>query len=215
MPDGALYFEQTHYPFYEEDNLDMLGEALDECMWSAVASPPGPLVSGPDGDQLLVQGAQKFRNSTDRAILGLFGGNLLELGQFLYRNDKFLMLLALDPPKVHTFLDRLLEMHLENLETYLKRVGEYIDVIVFGDDLGMQTGPQISPEMYREFFKPGHSKMWKRAKELADVKVMLHCCGGVRQLLPDLIDAGLDAINPVQVSSRGMDAACLTVGNPG
>ncbi len=51
--------------------------------------------------------------------------------------------------------------------------------------------------------------MWKRAKELADVKVMLHCCGGVRELLPDLIDAGLDAINPVQVSCRGMEAAGL------
>jgi len=209
MPDGVLYFDQTHYPFYEEDNLDMLQEALDECMWSAVASPPGPLVSGPDGDQVLVQGAQKLRASSDRAILGLFGGNLLELGQFLYRNDKFLMLLVQNPPRVHDFLDRLVAVHLENLERYLKLVGKYIDIIVFGDDLGMQTGPQISPEMYRRFFKPGHSKMWRRAKELADVKVMLHCCGGVRQLLPDLIDAGLDAINPVQISCRGMEPGKL------
>ena len=69
----------------------------------------------------------------------------------------------------------------------------------------MQTGPQVSPRMYREFFKPRHAVMWRRAKELADVKVMLHCCGAVRQLLPDLIDAGLDAINPVQISGRGMD----------
>ena len=209
MPDGALYFEQTYYPFFEEENLEKLPEALDECMWSAIASPPGPLVSGPDGDQILVQGARKLRTSTDRAILGLFGGNLLELGQFFYRNDKFLMLLALDPSRVHQFLDRLLDIHLKNLEGYLKLLGETIDVIVFGDDLGMQTGPQISPEMYREFFKPRHSKMWRRAKELADVKVMLHCCGGVRQLLPDLIDAGLDAINPVQVSCRGMESEKL------
>jgi uroporphyrinogen decarboxylase len=209
MPDGVQYFNQAYYPFYEEDNLDMLQEALDECMWSAIASPPGPLVSGPDGDQLFVQGAKKLRASTDRAILGLFGGNLLELGEFLYRNDKFLMLLVLDPARVHDFLDRLVEMHLENLEKYLELVGEYIDIIVFGDDLGMQTGPRISPEMYREFFKPRHSKMWKRVKELANVKVMLHCCGGVRELLPDLIDAGLDAINPVQISCRGMEPGKL------
>jgi uroporphyrinogen decarboxylase len=209
MPDGALYFEQAYYPFYEDDNLDTLNEALDECMWSAVASPPGPLVSSPEGDERLVQGARQLRESTDRAILGLFGGNLLELGQFLYRNDRFLMLLALNPRKAHDFLEKLVELHLENLEKYLKLVGEYIDVIVFGDDLGMQTGPQISPEMYREFFKPRHGRMWRRAKELADVKVMLHCCGGVRQLLPDLIDAGLDAINPVQVSSRGMESEKL------
>jgi uroporphyrinogen decarboxylase len=58
--------------------------------------------------------------------------------------------------------------------------------------------------MYREFFKPRHAKMWRRAKELADVRVMLHCCGGVRPLLDDLIDAGLDAINPVQISCSGM-----------
>ena len=63
--------------------------------------------------------------------------------------------------------------------------------------------------MYREFFKPRHARMWRRAKELADVKVMLHCCGGVRPLLPDLIDAGLDAINPVQISCKGMEAAGL------
>jgi len=107
------------------------------------------------------------------------------------------------------FLDKLVETHLGNLERYLAAVGDCIDVIAFGDDLGMQTGPQMSPKMYREIFKPRHEFLWKKAKELADVKVMLHCCGGVRELLPDLIDAGLDAINPVQITCRGMDAAEL------
>ncbi|MCP4215266.1 MAG: methyltransferase [bacterium] len=209
MPDGALYFEQTFYPFHEKADLDKLPEALDQCMWSAVASPPGPLVSGPRGDEQLVQGARNLRETSDRAIIGLFGGNLLELGQFLYRNDTFLMNLALKPAEIHQFLDRLLAMHMKNLEKYLLLVGQYIDVIVFGDDLGMQIGPQISPHMYREFFKPRHGKMWRRAKELADVKVMLHCCGGIRPLLPDLIDAGLDAVNPVQISCRGMEAEQL------
>jgi uroporphyrinogen decarboxylase len=51
--------------------------------------------------------------------------------------------------------------------------------------------------------------MWARAKELAPVKVKLHCCGGVRELLPDLIEAGLDAINPVQTSCAGMEPAGL------
>jgi uroporphyrinogen decarboxylase len=83
------------------------------------------------------------------------------------------------------------------------------DLILFGDDLGMQTGPRISPAMYRNFFKPRHAAMWGRAKQLVDVKVMLHCCGGVRTLLPDLIDAGVDAINPVQISCRGMEASEL------
>lgn len=209
MPDGTLYFEQAYYPFAEGDDLDALPEALGESMWTAIASPPGPLVSGPGGNERLRDGALKLRESTDRAVIGLFGGNLLELGQFLYRNDNFYMLLAGEPKRAHEFLDRAVEMHLENLGNYLRAVGDCIDVILFGDDLGMQTGPQISPAMYAEFFKPRHAAMWRRVKELADVHVLLHCCGGVYELLDHLIDAGLDAINPVQVSCRGMDAATL------
>jgi uroporphyrinogen decarboxylase len=209
MPDGAIYFEQCYWPYLKQDDLDALPEALGENMWGGVASPPGPLVSGHDGMSLLADGARQLRNRTDRAIVGLFGGNLLETGQWLYRMDNFLMLLAGNPTRAHQFLDRLVEIHLTRLERFLGAVGPSIDVICFGDDLGMQNGPQISPAMYQEFFKPRHAKMWRRAKELANVKVMLHCCGGVRPLLPDLIEAGLDAINPVQISCTGMDARSL------
>jgi uroporphyrinogen decarboxylase len=210
MPDGALFFEQVHYPFHGgvPDHAH-LAAAFQESMWTGIASPPGPEAEGPGGTERLRHGARVLRETTDRAILGLFGGNLLECGQFLYRNDGFFLLLAGEPERAHDFLDHLVTLHLRNLETYLRNVGPYIDVIVFGDDLGMQTGPQISPAMYREFFKPRHAKLWKRAKELADVKVMLHCCGGVQELLGDLIEAGLDAINPVQITCRGMDAAGL------
>lgn len=205
MPDGAIYFEQCHWPFLENEDLDRLEEELGNCMWAAIASPPGPLGEG----ERLVDGAKRLRETSDRAIVGLFGGNLLELGQWLYRMDRFLMMLAAEPERVETFLDCVVEKHLKNLEAYLRQVGPYIDVIVFGDDLGMQDGPQMSPATYRRFFKPRHQRMWKRAKELADVKVMLHCCGGVRPLLPDLIESGLDAINPVQITCSGMDAAGL------
>jgi uroporphyrinogen decarboxylase len=178
-------------------------------MWHVVASPPGPLAEGEAGLRFLAEQARKFRAGTERAVVALFGGNLLESGQALYGNDRFLMLLASNPAEAHSFLDRLVELHLADLERFLSAVGACIDVIVFGDDLGMQTGPQISPRMYREFFKPRHRMLWQRSKKLSDAKVMLHCCGGVRELLPDLIDAGLDAINPVQISCRGMDAHCL------
>jgi uroporphyrinogen decarboxylase len=209
LPDGALYFEQTHFPFYEQDDLDHIPEAMAESMWCAVASPPGPLANGPEGLVRLTEGARRLRAGTDRAIIGLFGGNLLEMGQFLWRNDRFLMLLAEDPDLVHAFLDKVVEMHIANLERYLGAVGNNIDVILFGDDLGMQNGPQIAPWMYEEYFKPRHRKMWTRAHELANVKIMLHCCGGVRELFPHLIEAGLDAINPVQISCTGMEAGGL------
>jgi uroporphyrinogen decarboxylase len=209
MPDGALYFEQCYWPYLEHDDFDRLPEALAENMWCGIQSPPGPLVAGPDGPRRLAEGAKALRAATDRAVVGLFGGNLLEVGQFLYRNDNFLMLLAADRDRAEEFLERLVAIHLANLEKYLAAVGPHIDVIVFGDDLGMQNGPQMSRAMYRELFMPRHARMWRRAKELADVKVMLHSCGGIRPLLPDLIEAGLDAVNPVQITCAGMDAAAL------
>ena len=206
LPEGCLYFEQTHWSFAENDDLNRLKEELSESMWTAIASPPGPITAGSDGLSLLAEGAERLRRQTDRAVIGLFGGNLLEMGQFLYRNDVFLMLLAGNPRRAHEFLDRVTEMHLANLERFLSAVGPHIDIILFGDDLGMQNGPQVSPKMYREFFFPREKAMWTRAKQLAPrIKIMLHCCGGVRELLPGLIEAGLDAINPVQITCRGME----------
>ena len=91
MPDGALYFEQTYWPWLDHaPDFDDLEGAFKESMWTNVASPPGPITAGPDGDRILVEGAQRLRASTDRAIIGLFGGNLLEIGQFLFRNDELL-----------------------------------------------------------------------------------------------------------------------------
>jgi uroporphyrinogen decarboxylase len=204
MPDGALYFEQTYYPLAQAGGPTTVRDALNESMWTAIGSPPGPVDA-----QALRDGAKALRGRSDRAIIGLFGGNLFEIGQFCYRNDQFMMMLAAEPKKAHAFLDELMEIHLENLDRFLGAVGEFIDIILFGDDLGMQTGPMMSPQMYCEFFKPRHAVLWNRAKQLADVKVMLHCCGGVRELLAHLIEAGLDAINPVQISCRGMGAAEL------
>jgi len=110
---------------------------------------------------------------------------------------------------MHSFLDKLTEMHLANLEKFLSAVGPYIDIIMFGDDLGMQRGPQISPKMYHEMFYPRHRAMWMRAKELADVKVMLHSCGSIAPFIPDFIEAGLDILQPIQTSARSMEAVTL------
>jgi len=222
MPDGALYFEQTNYPFLDSDNLADLPKAFEECLWlsSAAAAPPGPAFAGPVNARFLRDGAARLRQSSERAIVGLFGGSIFETGQFLYRNDNFFMLLASEPARAEAFLDALVEVHMENLRHFLGAVGDSIDIIAFGDDLGMQTGPQISPEMYRTFFKPRHRLLWETARKLAPagrgsqpgrppVRVMLHSCGGIRELLSDMIDAGLDAVNPVQITCSGMEAAGL------
>jgi uroporphyrinogen decarboxylase len=205
---GSLYFEQTCWPLAKapEPSRAALDSAFEKVMWAALGTPPAPVGYNSEGLKQLSAGAQAFRASTDRAIIGLFGGNLFENPQFLYGMADFLAMLAAEPARVHRLLDLLVEVHLDNLERYLGAVGEYIDIILFGDDLGMQTGPQISPRMYREFFYPRHKVLWETAKKLADVRVMLHSCGGLYPLLPHLIEAGLDIVQPVQTTARDMEA---------
>ncbi len=209
---GVLYFEQTYWPLAKrgiaDDDFADLEEVLGRTIWSGTPH-PGAHISPDDPEGQLAHGARRLRERTDRAIVGLFGGNMFELPQWLYRMDNYLMYMGLYPEQVIRLSEALCAIHMKNLEKWLAAVGPYIDVVLFGDDLGGQNGPLMSPEMYRRYYKPYHARMWRRAKELADVKVHLHCCGGVRELLPDLIDAGLDAINPVQITCKGMDAVGL------
>jgi uroporphyrinogen decarboxylase len=209
----CLYFEQIYFPLLErgiqDDDFADLPDRLGETIWTGVATPGGHLPFDEQGLSQLADGARRFRESTERAVIGLFGGNMFEIPQFLYRIDHYLMYLAMYPEQIHRLSEKLCEIHLANLEKWLGAVGPYIDVILFGDDLGSQNGPMISPEMYREFVKPYHRRLWNRAKELANAKVMLHSCGGIEPLLSDMIEAGLDATNPVQITAKGMNAAHL------
>ena len=210
---GWLYFEQTYFPLRErhiaDDDFSDLEDILNRTLWTGVPSPGGHLPLNPAGLAEMKDGAKALRNSTERAIVGLFGGNMFELPQWLYGMLNYFSALKLFPQDVLRLSEKLCALHLENLEKWLEAVGEFIDIVVFGDDLGGQNGLLISPEMYRRYFKPFHRQLWNRAKKLADVKVMLHCCGDVSSLMPDLIEAGLDAINPVQISCPGMDPARL------
>ena len=203
---GSLYFEQTNWPLAESDvNFENLTSIFDRMMWSFLGTPPAPLGYDDEGLMRLAVGAKALRASTDKAIIGLFGGNLLENGQMLYGMANFMRMLAGEKARVNAFLDRLVERHLANLCKFLSAVGPYIDIILFGDDLGMQTGPQISRRMFDEFLFPRYKLMWGTAKKLADVKLMLHCCGGIYPLLPGLIAAGLDIVQPVQTSAKDME----------
>jgi uroporphyrinogen decarboxylase len=206
---GSLYFEQTLFPLMERgienDHFEDLEEMLGKQIWSAVVHPGAHLELDEQGLREMGLRAKELREKSDRAIVGLFGGNMFELPQMLYRMDHYLLATGMYPDKVLELSEKLYQVHLKNLEKWIGAVGPYIDVVLFGDDLGGQQGPLISPEAYREYYKPYHEKLWGRAKELADVKVQLHCCGGIYELLDDLIEAGLDMVNPVQISCRGMD----------
>lgn len=210
---GCLYFEQTNFPLMERgienDDFNDLRGMLGKNIWAAVAHPGAHLPLDKAGLKEMAHRAEALRASTDRAIIGLFGGNMFELPQWLYRMDNYLLATGMYVDKALQLSEELYKIHLENLEKWMSAVGPYIDIVLFGDDLGGQQGPLISPEAYRELYKPYHKKLWGRAKEMADVKVQLHCCGGIYELMEDLIDAGLDAVNPVQISCRGMDPARL------
>jgi uroporphyrinogen decarboxylase len=210
---GWLYFEQTYYPYIDRgisnNDFSDLEDILGQTLWTGVVHPGAHLPLNESGLKEMAQKAKALRGATDRAIIGLFGGSMFEIPQILFRMDNYLMFLRLYPDDVIRLSEKLCEIHLRNLENWMTAVGPYIDIIVFGDDLGGQNGPLISPDMYRRYFKPYHHKLWNRARELADVKVMLHCCGGIRELIEDLIEAGLDAVNPVQINCVGMDTSEL------
>ena len=208
----SLYFEQTRFPRNNilSDDFSNLEDNCHDVMWFEVGGPPAPL--GYEGEDLKKrkESAKSLRESTDKAIYGLFGGNFYEAAQLIFKMDNAYLNMAAEPKLMHKFLNAMLEMHKVNLKKYLDAAGDYLDILGVGDDLGMQTGPQISTEMYRDMFKPYQKELWRYAKELKPhLKLCMHCCGGIAPLLPDIIDAGMDAINPVQISCDGMAPAEL------
>ncbi|NOZ26930.1 MAG: methyltransferase [Chloroflexi bacterium] len=197
MPPDGYYFDSIYHPLADAQTVD----DLKAFSWS-----------GRSDEDLarLREEARRLYNETDYAIMGAFGGNILESGQGLRGWEQFMLDLAYGGPFLETFLELLTENHLRNLERYLGAVGEYIQIIQMGDDLGTQRGPQISVDMYRRWIKPYHKRIYGWVHDhYPDIYVFLHCCGGVYDLIPDLIDAGVDILNPVQTSAHGMDPVRL------
>ncbi len=150
--------------------------------------------------------ARRLCEETDYAILGSFGAAFLEGGQGLRGWANFMMDLAGNRAFAEALLDRMLEHYLRNVELYLDAVGDYIQIIQMGGDLGTQSGPQLRPKMYYEVIQPRQKALWGRIHELApNVAVFLHSCGSIYDYIPGLIDAGCDVLNPVQISAKGMD----------
>jgi len=149
--------------------------------------------------------AEQLYRTTDYAIALSVGCNLLEWSQFLFGMENTFYYLAAEKRKMARFLDRLTEVHLESLSRLLPNIRGWVQILVVGDDLGMQTGPQISRETYRELFLPRHRKIYDYARRLSGAHIFLHSCGGLYQLIPDLIEAGVEILNPVQTGARYME----------
>ncbi len=206
-PEGVLNFEPVNYPFEQRDSLDVksIRAAMDEFQFTGVAGSYTSVLKRIDGSKQFGERLRCLYESTDRAIILAYGGHLLEMGQWLYRADNFYMMMAADPKRTHEFLDRVVEIHLEELEKLLKFAGPYVDVVALSDDLGGQQAPLISPAMFRTFFKERLKIVWNRIRQFSNAKVMLHSCGAIRELIPELIEAGVDILNPIQIDCPGMD----------
>ena len=177
---------------------------MDRIHWAALAHSPWDHASEPDFWEQLRANALKLRESSDRAIVFSAGCNLFEWGTFVRRIDNFLMDLAGNPAEVERFLDALMERHLGSLEKICQAVGDVVDIIRLGDDLGMNTGPLMGPKTYRKIFKPRHEILCSYIKDNSSMHTFLHSCGSIYKLIPDLIEAGFEILNPVQTNAQDM-----------
>lgn len=147
-----------------------------------------------------------LRENTDYALIGAFGGQIHEHGQVLRGWAEFMMDLAEGGAFADYLLDYMCDNLMRNLGLYMEAVGDLLDVIVFGDDLGTQAAPQLSPDLYRKTIHPRHKRLYTYVRaHYPECRVFLHSCGSIADLIPMLIDEGVQILNPVQTSAAKMD----------
>jgi len=206
MPLGATFFDQTYFPYQDgyPNSYENLDDEMGRVLWARDVHSPWDHAKDDDFWQKLRENTLRLRQTTDKALLVVCGCNLFEWGTFLRRMDNFLMDLMCDPSNVEKLLDQLMIRHLSTLEKVCSAVGDIVDVIRFGDDLGMTQGPFMDPLVYRELFKPRHKMLCDYVKSHSKMHTFLHSCGSISLLMPDLIEAGIEIINPVQTNSYNM-----------
>jgi uroporphyrinogen decarboxylase len=202
---GAAFYDQMYFPYEKgyPDNLNDLNKALKKISW-VVHSHASNLNAGELREKLI-----KLKESTGKALVMSGGVKLVELGFFIRRMDNFLMDLMTDEPKLSEMLDLLVDMHLVGLEKKCSTLGDIVDVIRFGDDLGMTSGPFMDIDTFRKHFKPRYKVLCDYVKKTTGMKIFMHTCGSVRQFIPDFIDVGIDILNPVQTNCYDMDPVSL------
>lgn len=211
MPQGATFFDQSYFPYINgfPENYDTLDEEMGRVLWSRYVHSPWDHAQDPDFWKTLREKTLQLRASTDKALMIVCGCNLFEWGTFLRRMDNFLMDLLCEPDQVARMLDQLLERHLATLAKVCDSVGDIVDIIRFGDDLGMTSGPFMDVDTYRSLFKPRHKQLCDYVKTHSQMHTFIHSCGSISSLMPDLIEAGIEIFNPVQTNARQMEPEFL------
>jgi len=190
----VLYYDMVEHPLSRASST----RDIEKHRW------PNP--EDPARYEGLRERAKKLREETDYSIVGHNGDtSIFEAAWALRGFAKFLIDLIKNKDFAHSLLQKVMEIQSRKMELYLSEVGQYLDVVCVGDDLCHQEGPLMSLELYREIIKPYQQKYFELIKNSTRAKLHLHCCGAVHYILEDLIDIGVDIINPVQVSAEGMD----------
>jgi len=197
-PETSLYYDPV--PPYPLENAGI--NDLDCYPW--------PDSEDPGRVEGLEAEARELFENTDYAIVA----DIPFLGPFEYawlllRGPKFLEDLILDKPFARALLEKIADIHIQIYDKFLSAVGKHINIVAVSDDLGSQDRPLISPKLYRELIKPVHARLWDFIKTKTDAYLFLHSCGSIYSFIPDLIELGVDIINPVQVSAKDMDSRTL------
>jgi len=192
-PKNGFYYDIINHPLREAEIED-----IERHDW------PDPYDPGRTAG--VAEEAQDLYQNSNYAIFGPgLEGGFFELSWYLRGMDRFLMDLLINKEFARTLMRKIVDYRKTVIDRYLQAAGKYLDVYYYGDDIAMQTNPLMSMETYREMVKPFQKELFAFIKERTDAKLFYHTCGSITDYLEDLIEIGVDIINPVQVSARNMD----------
>ncbi|CEP66184.1 Uroporphyrinogen decarboxylase (URO-D) [Moorella glycerini] len=195
MPrDGGLYFDLETHPFAGFTTPD-------EVINYKIPDPADP--SRLEGVE---EEARRLAETTGAALcLAGVSAGFLEMAYWLRGYENFFVDLACDPKMANAILDKTVQIKIKYWEAALSKLGHLVDVVVEADDFASQFGMIISPDTYRRYIKPRQKELFGTIKKYSNAYICFHSCGAVYEIIPDLIEAGIDALNPVQVSAKNMD----------
>ncbi len=197
QPPGALYYDQVRSPLAGPiDVADIVGYTWPD--------PDDPVRVRGLGDRV-----RKIRETTDCAVVVNLPSAFVHASQYLRGFEDWFVDLAADKRLACALFDAVLDVNLAVCRAILSQVGREADVLVGSDDLGLQGGLMVSPQTYREIIKPRHERYFRLMHEMSNARVFFHSCGSVVDILDDLVDIGVEVLNPVQVSAAGMDPVTL------
>jgi uroporphyrinogen decarboxylase len=169
----------------------------------------------PEPDPAAIEGLEEearfLHEETDYFICASqIGQGLFELGCYMRGYERILLDIALDPGFVHRFNEKALATNIRWGDLYFGVVGPYVDMVLIGDDLATQRGLYMSPSAFRELYKPYFAEYVASIRRLCPrAKIAHHCCGSSFALLDDLVEIGIDVINPVQTRAAHMSPEAL------